>query len=1108
MRLLKCSSTGELSLTKKHVDGEQIPPYAILSHTWRHGKEVTFDDLEGSAVNGTKSKSKEGYDKIQFCVQQAQRDGLHHVWVDTCCINKNDGTELQHAINSMFRWYQAADQCYVYLWDVSTTDGCMIDEWEPAFRKSLWFTRGWYVHLFGNPPLKTLQELLAPPTVKFFSREGKQLGDRQSLEQKIHEITGIASAALRATPLGNFSVQERLSWMKDRNTTYEEDKVYSLLGMFGVHMTTIYGEGKEYAMSRLLREIDAAAKDRLRQQGLLRASDANADRLAGAVERSQAPYLVPLQRPRFFSGRESHLDYLRNFINSEGGQRLAIYGLGGCGKTALVLESIYWTKELQPTRAIFWIPALSRDSFEQAYFNVARVLGISGIEDDSVDVKQLVKAKLSSDTMGHWLMVVDNADNASVLVGDSDPNEPDDKLMDSLPRSRKGTIIFTTRTRAAAVKLAESNTLALMGLERTEAIELLNKRLDPEHHELVKDRKTADKLLELLSFHALAIIQATAFINRNDITIKDYTILYESGEDDAIELLSEDFQDQNRYREATNAVAKTWYISFEQIQKQDPVAAEHLFFMACMASNDIGANMFLPYYTKTAHVRAIGTLKAYAFVNERNTQTEAPRKNSQTYKRFDVHPLVHLAIRAWLRAHQQWTAWLDIALARLADIKPSGSSGDRDFRLAYLNHGIHMTSFLEARNMENRVRLLEQLGSCESRLGRYRAAEKSFRRAYEQSRETFGEGDLRTLIMRGNMASAIDCQGRWTEAETILRDVVSLLKKEAGEKSPHTLTYITTLVANILSQRKLDEAEIMVRECLPLYREVFGETHDRTLTAMNQLGSILRDWGRLEDAEKMFRETITLSSRVYGEEDVFTIRTLNELGTTLHRQGKSAQAQVIYRQVLAGRIKVYGEEHPATAASMMNLGGSLSREYADPAKLAEAEQLQRRALALIIQEGGPESRYALTQKSVLADTLRSQLRYAESVHMHQEALESKEKVLGKDDPATINSVFSLATLALDQMQYEDALPLFERAYAWFMDRHGAEYPSTKSCAAELAYVRRVMEEDRVAAAEKAKTKDLGLDTADPSRDVSTAGRKDSLKFNGWRRRLQDIVKKS
>jgi hypothetical protein len=143
MRLLKCSSTGDFSLTNNLIDEEQLPPYAILSHTWQHGKEVTFDDLAGSAVNRSKSKSKEGYDKIRFCAQQAQRDGLHYIWVDTCCINKNDGVELQHAINSMFRWYQAADQCYVYLWDVSTVDVRKTGEWEPAFRKSLWFTRGW-----------------------------------------------------------------------------------------------------------------------------------------------------------------------------------------------------------------------------------------------------------------------------------------------------------------------------------------------------------------------------------------------------------------------------------------------------------------------------------------------------------------------------------------------------------------------------------------------------------------------------------------------------------------------------------------------------------------------------------------------------------------------------------------------------------------------------------------------------------------------------------------------------------------------------------------------------------------------------------------------------
>ena len=138
--------------------------------------------LQGS-LDGT-SKSKAGYGKIQFCGEQARRDGLQYFWVDTCCIDKSNAVELQEAINSMFRWYQNAVQCYVYLSDVSTkkrkaSDSSTESTWEPAFRSSKWFTRGW-----------TLQELLAPgpALVKFFSREGDYLGDKRTLEQQINEI--------------------------------------------------------------------------------------------------------------------------------------------------------------------------------------------------------------------------------------------------------------------------------------------------------------------------------------------------------------------------------------------------------------------------------------------------------------------------------------------------------------------------------------------------------------------------------------------------------------------------------------------------------------------------------------------------------------------------------------------------------------------------------------------------------------------------------------------------------------------------------------------------------------------------------------------------------
>jgi Heterokaryon incompatibility protein (HET) len=97
MRLLQCNNGGEFSLTKDF--GDNIPRYAILSHTWgTDTEEVTFRNL----MDGT-GKSKAGYGKIRFCGERAKRNDLRFFWVDTCCIDKSNAVELQRAINSMFR---------------------------------------------------------------------------------------------------------------------------------------------------------------------------------------------------------------------------------------------------------------------------------------------------------------------------------------------------------------------------------------------------------------------------------------------------------------------------------------------------------------------------------------------------------------------------------------------------------------------------------------------------------------------------------------------------------------------------------------------------------------------------------------------------------------------------------------------------------------------------------------------------------------------------------------------------------------------------------------------------------------------------------------------
>ncbi|CAI9632849.1 hypothetical protein GT037_009461 [Alternaria burnsii] len=274
MRLLqRLPGSSDFSLVERF--GEEIPPYAILSHTWGSDEdEVTFSGLRDTLV-----KKKAGYSKLSFCSHQAAQDELDFFWVDTCCIDKSSSAELSEAINSMFKWYQKAAKCYVLLTDV------LIDlpardvsqqHWAQIFQKSRWFQRGW-----------TLQELLAPRVVEFFSKAGTRLGDRTTLLQALHSRTQIPILALQGAPLLQFSIAERMSWFKGRRTKREEDEAYCLLGLLGVFMPSIYGEGRQSALARLQREARASQQtmplDSLHHVGQVERSDSNQTSLSKFV---------------------------------------------------------------------------------------------------------------------------------------------------------------------------------------------------------------------------------------------------------------------------------------------------------------------------------------------------------------------------------------------------------------------------------------------------------------------------------------------------------------------------------------------------------------------------------------------------------------------------------------------------------------------------------------------------------------------------------------------------------------------------------------------------------------------------------------------------------
>ncbi|KAI0515468.1 HET-domain-containing protein [Xylaria bambusicola] len=222
--------------------GLGIPEYAILSHTWEMDQEVTFQEFSREP----RSNAKKGYWKIDQTCQQAIQDGLAYVWADTCCIDKSSSAELSEAINSMFRWYQRASVCYVYLSDLLRAIGPE----DASLEYCRWFQRSW-----------TLQELIAPRNIKFYSCNWDFCFNKPQASVWLSRIANINLEVLQhEKSLTTVCVAQKMSWARSRKATRVEDIAYSLLGIFDINMPLLYGEGDK-AFMRLQYEIIRSTPD-------------------------------------------------------------------------------------------------------------------------------------------------------------------------------------------------------------------------------------------------------------------------------------------------------------------------------------------------------------------------------------------------------------------------------------------------------------------------------------------------------------------------------------------------------------------------------------------------------------------------------------------------------------------------------------------------------------------------------------------------------------------------------------------------------------------------------------------------------------------------------
>ncbi|TEY71167.1 hypothetical protein BOTCAL_0100g00040 [Botryotinia calthae] len=818
----------------------------------------------------------------------------------------------------MFRWYQNSARCYVYLSDVSKPK-TKVDyqmAWGEAFRKSRWFTRGW-----------TLQELIAPKQVEFFSSEGEQLGSKLLLESEIHEITGIANTALQGDALSNFSIEERKSWAEHCNTTVEEDGAYCLIGIFDVSMVSNYGERRDQAFRWLKDEIHRIYK--------------GVDFEEFAIGLNLASFLEATQ----FVAREKELLEMNKLLKDHSSRSCVIlHGLGGIGKTQLAISYIRRHKEKYT--AIFWLNANDEDSLKLSFRDIAQqvlrhhpsttMLSSIDLDKDLDQVVSVVKNWLDSPQNTRWLMIYDNLDNPKT----SNNPDPDNSAVDIhrfLPRSDHGSIIITTRSSQVSQGI-RIHVQKLLDIK--EGLEIVSNMSGRKGIEKDPD---AIALVEELDGLPLALSMAGIYLEHVTTSFSDYLQLYKTSwlKLQTTSPLLDSYVDRTLYT--------TWQITFDRIQQQNPASAqllklwayfhrEDLWFDLLQHANSID-NEWIQKLTEDElnFNEAINLLCTYGLVEpDRSPQQQVGAKG------YSVHSCVHSWIVFVL--NKEW----DKSLARLALTCIASEVPDRNEKYWWLlerrllQHAIRQEFFIEDAkvDIDGLYHEFHRLGNLYYNHGKLAEAEVMYCRALEGKEKALGSNHISIFNTINNLGNIYYKQGKLAEAEVVYCRALEGKEKAFGSDHISTLDTINNL-GNIYSdQGKLAEAEVIYRQALEGKEKVLGSDHISTLDTINNLGNVYSDQGKLAEAEVIYLQVLEGKEKVLGSDHISTLDTVNNLGNIYFKQGKLVEAEMIYRRALEGNEKALGPDHTSTLLTVNNLGIL----YFHQGKLVEAEVMYHRAL--------------------------------------------------------------------------------------------------------------------------------------------------------------------
>ncbi|KAI5812135.1 hypothetical protein BZA77DRAFT_253696 [Pyronema omphalodes] len=827
------------------------------------------------------------------------------------------------------------------------------------------------------------------------------------------------------------------------------------------------------------------------------------------------------EKERTTAGKSEHTGHLR----------LALCGLGGIGKTQDVLNYIYAQQNQRP---IFWIHADSIPQFEADYKNLGTHAKIPGLDinDPTQNTGLLVKAWLESPNSGDWILIIDNADNKlnfypetkHTETQNTESNDIHTGIAEFIPRGSKGTIILTTRDREVAkcLSIPDHHIIQKPEFSSEEAVKLFCQHYS--NPDDTADTAALSQLLQELQYLPLAIVQVAVYLDSNrSITINRYLELFRNTKQSQNRLLSnlstpqlQGYQ-KNPWRTSKTqneeTILTTFTISFRQLQQQSSLVDQYLRFLACIDRKYIPHDLLLgirfrtkPFNTNTnpgdeddqEEANELTLSEAISqLLNHSLLQPITPDATNPSLKTYEIHSLVHLALRTYLKdnndldtalsntsstldkilpmpEYNNWTTWrlyLPHVLTLLGNLNQQqesqepqeqqsqdtaslltkaaaylSSTGNYQSALNLHQRAEHIFSHLLPAEDPRTIAAMQRVGDSLYRCGKFHKAVEIQEIVLGIRQRILGGGHRDTLESMERLAGSYQrLGGRGEEVRRLREAVLWGMRKILGEEHPDTLCAVMSLADTMRVQGTGLEEVVRLEEMVLRVRiKVLGEEHSDTLHSMQRL-AITYGEIRTREIEVLNKELAEVKGSGVGEEHPDMVRRMKDLGSAYKLlDGRLKEIQGLEEKVLEVRRRTLGEEHPDTLIIMNNLALTYKRQGRE--KLKEVEELEERILEIRRRTLGEEHPDTLMSMNNLADTYTQRspgAKMKEVQKLIEKVVEVRRRTLGDDHRDTVDAIYNLAHTLFKLQRLDEAISLMEEVGGAYSRIYGSDHSYTK-----------------------------------------------------------------